>query len=291
MARVTTDWTEQHISVVGAMLTAAITGGLAALGEGPYAVWGIAALLLTIVGAMATDAFGGIVAGFVGAAVVIMARQVGGAWTPADFALALSLSWCLVVVGWATGIASVRMRPAIDVRAVADAEPAFGALGLLPAPLALARLDEEVTRARRHGRPLTVVLISVEATDPTLSGAARSALHRTVARLVESLVPDSAVPFALAPDEVGAILPGTDGQAAWGLLGPVVDAAGRASFTVREQDERRSLVDCAELHAGLVSLSEDSPDADRLLAVLQDTVRAGAPTDDTSVPTAVARSA
>ena len=286
MARVTTDWTEQHISVAGAMLSTAITGGLAALGEGPYAVWGIAALLLTVLGAMATDAFGGIVAGFVGAAVVITARQLGGAWTPADFGQALALSFCLVVVGWATGIASVRMRPAVDVRAVADAEPAFGSLGLLPAPLALARLDEEVTRARRHGRPLTVVLLLTEATDPELTWAARSALHRTVARLVESLVPDTAVPFALAPDEVGAILPETDEQAAWDLLGPVVDAAGRASFTVREQDDRRSLADCAELHAGLVQLSDDTPDADRLLAALEDTVRAGAAAGDSPMPTA-----
>ena len=291
MARVTTAWTEQHVSVVGALLATAVTGGVAALGEGHYALWGLAALLLTVVGAMATDAFGGIVAGFVGAAVVITVRQAGGDWTPADFTLGLALSVCLVVVGWATGVASARMRPAIDVRALPGAEPAFGSLGLLPGPLALARLDEEVTRARRHGRPLTVVLICAEPTDPDLSSAARDALHRTVARLVESLVPDSAVPFALAPDEVGAILPETDEQAAWELLGPVVDAAGRASFTVREQDERRALADCAELHAGLVSLSEDSPDADRMLAALQDTVRAGAPAADTAVPTAGTRSA
>ena len=291
MARVTTDWTEQHISVVGAMLSIAITGGLATFGEGTYAVWGVAALLLTVLGAMATDAFGGIVAGFVGAAVVITARQVGGAWTPADFGQALSLSFCLVVVGWATGMATVRMRPAVDVRAVADAEPAFGSLGLLSAPLALARLDEEVTRAQRHGRPLTVVLITAEVTDPALSGAARSALHRTVARLVESLVPDTAVPFALASDEVGAILPETDEQAAWDVLGPVVDAAGRASFTVRDLDERRALVDCAELHAGLASLSEATPDVDGLLVLLRDIVRAGAPDIDTTPPPVGARAA
>ena len=275
MARVTTDWTDQHISVVGALLSTAITGGLAALGEGQYALWGLGALLLTVAGAMATDAFGGIVFGFVGAAVVIAARRLGDDWTAADFAFSASLSFCLVVVGWATGMASVRMRPALEVRALGDAEPAFGSLGLLPAPLALARLDEEVARARRHGRPLTVVLVSVEITDEALTHAGRSAVHRTVARLVESLVPDTAVPFALGPAEVGAILPETDEQEAWQLLGPVVDAAGRASFTVREADERRSLVDCAELHAGLVSLSEDTPDADRLLAALQGTVRAG----------------
>lgn len=274
MARVTTDWTEQHISVVGAMLSASITGGLAATGEGSYALVGLGALLLTVLGAMRTDAFGGIVAGFVGAAIVIAAHRLGGDWTTADFALAASLSLCLVVVGWITGVATVRMRPSLDVRALAEAEPAFGSLGLLPAPLALARLDEEVVRARRHGRPLTVVLLSAEPTDPALGHAGRSALHRTVARLVESLVPDTAVPFALAPDQVGAILPETDEAAAWGLLGPVVDAAARASFTVREQDDRRSLAECAELHAGLVALSDATPDADRLLSTLREAVQA-----------------
>jgi hypothetical protein len=123
MARLTTVWTEQHVSVIGAILCAAVTGGLAALAQGPYAVWGVAALLLTIVGAMATDAFGGIVSGFVGAAVVIAARQFGGAWTTADFALALALSVSLVVAGWATGVVSVRLRPALDVRALVDIEP------------------------------------------------------------------------------------------------------------------------------------------------------------------------
>jgi len=291
VARLTTDWTDQHISVTGALLAAGTTGGLAALGEGTYALWGLGALALTLLGAMATDAFGGIVSGFVGAAAVIAARRLGGDWTTADFALAASLSSCLVVVGWATGVASVRMRPTLAVRALADAEPAFGSLGLLPAPLALARLDEEITRARRHGRPLTVVLVSAEATDPDVSGAGRSALHRTVARLVESLVPDTAVPFALSPEEVGAILPETDEHAAWELLGPVVDAAARASFTVRDQDERRSLVDCAELHAGLVSLSDELPDADRLLAALQATVRDEGGASEASATTVAARTA
>jgi hypothetical protein len=138
---------------------------------------------------------------------------------------------------------------------------------------------------------LTVVLLSAEAIDPTLSDVGRGALHRTVARLVEALVPDSAVPFALAPDEVGAILPETDEHDAWELLGPLVDAAGRASFTIREQDERRALADCGELHAGLVSLSDDVLDADGLLAAVRRTVRAGTAGDGWTVPTAGARSA
>ena len=280
MARLTSDWTEQHVAVAGAALTSSITGGLAALAEGPYAVWGMVALALTILGGLSTDTFGGIISGFGGAAVVVAARQVGGDWTPEVFGLALSLTFCLVVVGWSTGFASTRLRARGRAPSGGrETEPAFGSLGLLPAPLALARLDEEVSRAKRHGRPLTVVLLSVEITGPELSAAARSALQRTVARLVESLVPDTAVPFALAPDQVGAVLPETDQTAAWELLGPVVDAAGRASFAVREHDERRSLSDCADLRAGLVPLSEEHPDADSILAALQDAVRPAASAD------------
>ena len=281
MARLTTDWTDQHVAVAGAAVTASITGAVAGLGEDPYVLWGIVALTLTILGALSTDTFGGLVSGFVGAAVVVAARQVAGDWTREIFGLALALSVCLVVVGWMTGFASTRLRAVRGAPAsgASDTEPAFGSLGLLPPPLALVRLDEEVSRAQRHGRPLTVVLLRTEVTDPALSAAARSGLYRTVARLVESLVPETAVPFALAPDQVGAILPETDVTAAWELLGPVVDTADHASFAVRDQEERRSVSDCAELLAGMVPLSEEHPDADSIVAGLQDAVRPASSAD------------
>lgn len=210
-------------------------------------------------------------AGFCAAGVLIAARQLGGQWEEADFALALALTGALVSLGWLVGMIATSLGERAAGPAPAAAA-AYGSLGLLPADLALARLDEEVARARRHRRPLTVVLLQTDITDDSLPPAARTAAWRTVSRLVESLVPETAVPFALAPDEVGAVLPEVDEAAAWELLGPVIDAAGRATFTVRELDQRRRLVDCAEVHAGLVPLSSSHPDADQMLAAVRQAV-------------------
>lgn len=185
----------------------------------------------------------------------------------------MSLTVALVLLGWLCGL----LRDGAPSRSEnPEGAPVgvFGSLGLLSADQALARLDEEVIRARRHRRPLTVFLVSTEITSDDLPASSVSGVHRTVARLVESLVPETAVPFALSAHEVGALLPETDESTAWDLLGPVVDAASRASFSEREQAERHSLVSCAELHAGLVSLSAEHRDADGLLAALCHAVRA-----------------
>jgi GGDEF domain-containing protein len=140
--------------------------------------------------------------------------------------------------------------------------------------VAEARLDEEVARARSHGRPLSVVVVRVTTVDPGLDVNARAAAQRAVARLVESMLRDTDVPFAAPPDEFGAILPETDGAAAWEVVGPVLDAAARAAFTVREQDERRNLVDCAELHVGLATLGDGTSGATALLEAARRSARA-----------------
>ncbi len=129
-------------------------------------------------------------------------------------------------------------------------------------------------RARSHGRPLSVVVIRVTITDPALDANARNAAQRAVARLVESMLRDTDVPFASPPDEFGAILPETDGATAWEVLGPVLDAAARAAFTVREQDERRNLVDCAELHLGLATLGDQTSGGTALLEGARRSARA-----------------
>ena len=273
MSRLTSGWTDRHVLAACALLTAALAGGLALRASSPYDAVGIGAVAATVLLALRLDPFGGIVGGFTAAAALIAARQAGGQWARADFGPALATTAALVALGWVVGLLATRLRtPAGGPTQTAVTGGAYGSLGLLSSELALARLDEEVVRARRHHRPVTVVLLSTEIVDPALPPAARTAAWRTVARLMESLVPETSVPFALSADEVGAILPETDEAAAWQLLGPVIDAAGRASFTVREQGERRSLADCVELYAGLVPLSAAHSDADQLLAELRHVV-------------------
>lgn len=270
MARVTSAWTDRHGCVAAALVAAALAGGLATRATGPYAAVGLFATAVTVLAALALDALGGLVAGLAGAALVIAARQLGGDWDRPDFPLAVALTGALLAAGWSSGLAGRRLRQRQDEPLVTSvAAPAYGSLGLLPADLARGRLEEEIARARRHRRPLTVVLVRLQVTDERLSDNARRALERTVARLVESLVPETAVPFALAPDQVGAILPEVDEAAAWEVLGPIVDAATRASFSDREEGERRSVVDCTELQVGLAPLTADLEDADRLLTAVR----------------------
>lgn len=267
MARLTSAWTRGHLVVAAALLSASLAAALAVLAPRPYDVVGLSAVGLTVLAALGLDAFGGLVAGFVGAALVIAVRQAGGAWTGEDFPLALSLTLALVLLGWLTGSVSTALRGAGAGRAPRPGlTSAAGSLGLLPADAALARLDEEVARARRHRRPLSLVLVRTQITEDLLPADARRLARRTVARLVEGLVPDTAVPFALDEDVVGAVLPETAEASAWELLGPVVDAATHASFAVRADGERRAVVDCAQIDASLVALSPRHADAGALLA-------------------------
>ena len=271
----TSAWTDRHLAVALLAAAAGLAGVLSRDEPTPFHLVAVAALVVTVVLGLLVSAFGGLVVGVVAAAVVIAVKQTVGDWNPAGFVPSLQTTLGLVVVGALAGVAGTVLRAGREVRG-GGAAAAYGSLGLLTEQAATARLDEEIARARRHRRPLAVVLIRTDITDPDLGEGTRMRAYRTVARLVESLLRETDIPFALSPDEVGAVLPETDVEGAWLLLGPLVDAATRASFTVREEDERRTLADCAELHAGLAALSDEAPRAEDLLATVRSSVRSSA---------------
>ena len=275
MGKLMSGWTEQHVPVALALVVTGLAGAVAMLDQGARSLVGVAAVVLTALGALFFDAFGGAVVGLLAAAAVIVTRQLAGRWTPAGFAGALTLVLSLITLGWLAGMVSAGIHQRRDRRAGQEEStaPAYGSLGLLTAEVAALRLEEEVARARRHRRPLATVVIRVSVTDQTLDPTTRQAAHRTVARLVETLLRDTDVPFALGTGELGAILPETDAAASWDVVGPVLDAATRSAFTVREQDERRSLVDCAELYAGLAVLKDSMSGAQALLDAARQAAR------------------
>jgi GGDEF domain-containing protein len=277
--RMTSGWTDRHVVVALAVIGAGVTGVLTRAEPEPFHLAVGAALAVTTVLALPLTPFGGMVVGLGAAAAVIAGKRWWRVWDQQWFLVSMATTVALVVVGGLVGMAGSHLRER-GRPGRPGPEPAYGSLGLLATDAALARLDEEIARARRHDRPLSVALLRTEITEPDLSASARTRAHRTVARLVESLLRDIDVPFAVEVAEVGAILPETDAEAAWELLGPLMDAASRASFTVREDNERRSLADCAELHAGLVSLSPEMGTADDLLAAVRRSVR-----DEVPLPT------
>lgn len=276
MAPVTSGWTERHSAVALAM-GAACAGALVGLVEPPPYGWIVAgAVALVAVSALATEALAGIVIGLVGAAALIGVKQMGGVWGAAWFWTSLLETLILLLVGMTSGRAGERLResrrePARP--ATSAAEPsreagtgaAFGSLGLLPADLALARLEEEVERAKAHERPLSVVLFAVKVTGEGLSHDAREAAFRAVGRAVESRLRDTDVPFALTESEFGAVLPEADTLGAWERVGPIMDACQVMSFRDRSVPAPRALADAVELRVGLAVLGVHGESAGGLL--------------------------
>ena len=267
MEKLISGWTDRHLAVALGFLIAAAGGAAAAAQPGEQWMVALVAVLATAVLALFFDAFGGLIVGLAAAAATVLAKQLAGEWTAAGFLPSLGLVVALVLLGWATGVASARLHRRRTAADAGDAvSPAYGSLGLLTADVAFARADEEVVRARRHDRPLTVLVLRIAPVDESLDAGARTAANRAVARLLETLLRETDVPFALSDSELGALLPETDAARAWEVVAPVLEAAGRAAFTVRQDDERRRLVDAAELHAGLAELGRAHPDADSLIA-------------------------
>ncbi len=259
-------WTKQHARVAALAATIVAAEAAAAYEPGYYRLTSSLVIVVTVVAALFVDGFGGIVVGVAGAAAAITLKRFTGAWTDDTFTTSLALTVALVTVAWLAGMVSsdVHNRP-LSRDPDAPLAAAQGSLGLLPGDAALARLEDEFIRARQHRRPLSVVVLSIHVTE-TLDAVARQSASRSVARLLETLLRDTDVPFALAPSEIGAILPETSGTDAWDVISPVLDAASHATFTVREQGERRSLADVAEVRTGLASLTDRDYDASALLA-------------------------
>lgn len=260
-------WTRQHARIAALVSVTVAAGALAMLEKSPFNFVATAAVLGTILAALFVDGFGGIVVGLAGAAAVIAVKQAAGAWTADASLVSSGITVALVTAGWLAGMVSSDLHGRTG-RSGNDNErlaPAYGSLGLLGYDAAMARLDEEIARANAHHRPLSVAVVEIRLADATLDDSARSSAERAVARLMETLVPETDVPFAVGPHVLGVIMPESDRAAAWEVLGRVLDAATSAAFTVRERDERLKLGDCAELHAGIVALSRRISTADELV--------------------------
>jgi hypothetical protein len=262
----TPGWTDAHSRVVIAVLVALIGTGGGLLEGRDVTILVIGAIAATFVISFAADAWIGLIVGLAAAAGLTFLRQVTGTWLPSHFGPAVVESVALLGTGWAAGRAGYRMRPSRSTDQLLNATPGvYGSLGLLPADLALVRLEEEVARALAHGRPLSLIVTLIRIVDADLDGPARDEAERGVARLIESLLRDLDVPFALTADEIGAILPETDAVAAAVASGRIVEAIAAATFADRRTGLRRRLADAADVHIAVVSLGGEFPDARKLL--------------------------
>lgn len=255
------------LAVATAFVVAGVASTAGVAASTGVAVAVAAAVALTGAIALFLDPFGGFVAGLAAAAAVILGRRIAGDWDPDAFGLALVQTVALTSTGIAAGRAGTRLRR--DVAAPVDQslipEPVFGSLGLLDADIAMERLEEEIDRARAHGRPLSVVVVDVRITEDDLSTDARRAAYRAVARLFESRLQESDVPFALSERRLAALLPDAGPADAWDRVGLVLDAVASGRFSPRDEASERLLTDVTELAVGMSEARPDTLSADALL--------------------------
>lgn len=282
MDRVMSAWTSSHTAVAAVVMATSAGAFAANLETTRYAALVAVALVVTATAGLLVDALGGIVVGLVAAAAVTAVKQLDGAWASATFWHSLVETIAMVVTGCAAGLVGrgLRTRGASRGAPVASARvgelllgPVFGSLGLLDADLGMARLEEEVERAREHRRPLTLALFAAELVDSDLSLQGREAGLRALVRAIETRIQETDVPFAFAENEVAAIMPETSASAAWSRIGRIADALDVAKFRDRETGDERAFCGSFALHIGLAVLGVHATAADALVDAAVDAVQ------------------
>lgn len=262
-------WTESHSIAATAIAAAAVAGLVSAADPVPVRIAVLVAVVVAALVPLPFDGLVGLLVGLLAASALAGTKQLLDAWTFDSFGRSLLTTGLLLLVGWASGRLGKRLRTRgrVPVAARSRDVTAFGSLGLIPEAAALARLEEEVERATRHGRPLSLVLLRTTLTDSTLDEDAAAGARRVAARQFESALRRTDVPFALAADLMGAILVETSAGGAWEVAAYVLEQAATAGFADRGRRGRLTLAEYADLSAGIASLPDDGRHAQALLDV------------------------
>lgn len=228
---------------VGAVAVAAMTGLLAGTVPGPMRAVLLLLVLLTTVAGAYGGAFVGLPAGALCATVLLSLPEVTTlSAVPRTEVVAVTL--LLVAAGWLAGLAHSQVGLAVRGATIVDHlfAPPIGSLGLLSAEAAELRAEEEMMRARHHERPLSLLLCHLDAlpqTDRTSYGRAR----RAVARILESRLAPTAVPFELDDQTFGVLLPEIEATSLPMVVETIERALDEATFADRASSDRRSVLD------------------------------------------------
>ncbi|WP_409483942.1 hypothetical protein [Arsenicicoccus dermatophilus] len=270
MRALRTRWTELHTGSVLLSLSAATAGGAALTGGGGARLVVLALVPVTACAGVLGDGFLGLGVGVLGATASAVAIRETGGWRPTAFPTLLTLVLSLVLVGWVAGLlggSARRLQATLRRGRPADVRPALSSLGLVDSDVAALRADEEITRARRHRRPLAAVAIRLEPRPDSSPDQARAAL-RCLSRHLEHRLRRSDAPFALDETTVAALLPETD---ALGLM--ALEASLPASvrgLVLRDHADRGVIPvgQVGDLVVRGVLLAEEHPDGAALLDAL-----------------------
>jgi len=231
------------------MIAAGIGWGANETGKLPPEVL-VLAVGVVALGGLLADTFVGLGVGLLGAAILAASQELLNRHaTDARWAYGASLV-LLVLLGAVVGTASERMRRERRRQQRAEAMaviPAAGSLGLLGVEDAQLRLVEELSRAHRYGRPLSVVALQVRIDPQALAPDDARRARRAVARTLESGLHSTDTPFVIDDETFGVLLPEHDADDARRLADSLVADAGSASFADRTADRRRAVREVAEL--------------------------------------------
>lgn len=261
-------WTDRHLDLAACGVTATAAGVLAGL-QPTLGIRLVLAVIVVIclIGSLLTDGFAGLGVGVVAAFAAVLTVQLGGRWNSDNFGIVLACAGTLILLGWLGGVsgASLRADRRTALRPVpGTVVPATGSLGLLTQNLATRRLEEEVSRAREHGKGLGLLVIRLQPVMRHVDPAIVVAASRAVARQLETLLRETDVPFAISENEVAAILPEADEPEVWRVAGVVLEGLRGATFARRDQGDRQRVTEALDLEVGLASLSADDTAAQLL---------------------------
>ena len=271
--RLTSGWTDLHVTLFLALTSLGLSASQ--IGQHPRDLAIAMGLIATavVVGASFTDGMGGLVAGLAGGAASLAFQGFDGHLSGHSFGDSALEFGLIVVLGASVGASmdrvhrSKRISERLAESAVSASE---GSLGLLTAADAEVRLAEERTRAELHHRPLSTARIGVTFCDGSLGVADRQRTMRAVARIIETDIRATDIPYAIDEFTIGVILPETPHDIAADVIESTLMLARQNTYADRVHHERRTVDDVADItvevagvHAGPSEEETASASGDR----------------------------
>ena len=271
MSRLTPEWTKYHSLVALSMAPVAVGTSVAAWAEEFWLALAIALLLLlTAAVGLAFDPLLSLVVGLAGASGMVLLKQISAAWTPERFLASLAEVVFFLAAAVVAGFVGQQLRRLISQTTTAVEQPlqspAVGSLGFLPSGPGEMRVEEELDRAKRYRRELSVLRVAVDVhPEQAADAAVRDGVVRAVGRLLESQIRIIDVPYADDENCFVAILPETSLNGALVLASHMVDAVANATLAVGSARDRRSIGDFASIRFGVASYPEHGDTAAELI--------------------------
>ena len=226
-------------------------GGRAEQAAGVAGAVVVAIAAAVFVGAWFTDAFGGLVVGLSGAAAASVVVSRSPEKFSADGLVVGSGIGLMVVLGLVVGLiaAWARRRRRLSSARSSDgrSQAAQRSIGMLSPAAGALRLEEELARASLHTRPLVLATFGIDVHDDTLGADDIDRLRRAVARIIETALHPTDIPYAIGDRSFAVIMPEVGVDEAASVLAPVVAAAEHATFAARGDGRRMAVTDVAEI--------------------------------------------